>query len=333
MANKTLEQRHAELIQRYNRGEGQRAWRYKGYTKDTLLMQLGYGKDVLTINPDDSKAEIRAKNNALRDLLDGNKRLIEIPHTTKQERYMSERRIKEADRKQSQINYENFKLYKASISANEVYRTRNATGEKIYKKADYRNNQMGVEMPQVPGLPHSKTFFIKGTNIEIGTRVPNTLSAEDKIAYESYIYDLSLTEKHEISSNKQTKNYKRLFKGGEYKVKKEDRLKVYKKNITKALTGAKSVYRSTKSTNNKKLARIRNKLNKMSEKDFLILTMQHSNIYTFEYMYSEKDIDNRLDSIESQIDRFNQIKNDKDKSSVEYQQYQKTIKSLGSYYD
>lgn len=335
MANKTLEQRHAELVKSYNRGEGQRARHNKGYMKDTLLRELGYSRDILTIQPTDTKADIRSKNNALKDLLHGDKGLIAITGAPKQERYLSRRRIKEADRKQSQQNYENFKLYKASISANEVYRSRNAMGEKVYKKADYRNNQMGVNIPEVPSLPHSKIFFVKGTDIEIGARIPNSLSEEDKVAYESFLYDLSLTEKHEISSSKQTKNYKRLFKGGEYKVKKENRLKVYKKNITKAITGTNSIFNSykNKSTNSRKLTRIRNKLNKMSEKDFLILTMQHPDIYTFEYMYSEKDIDNRLDSIESQIDRFNQIKKAKDKTSIEYQQYQKTLKNLGSYYD
>ncbi len=335
MANKTLEQRHEELMKRYNRGESQRGWRYKGYQKDTLLTQLGYTKDVLTIDEHDTKDDIRRKNNALRDLLNGNKRLIEIPHTPKQERYMSERRIKEADRKQSQINYENFKLFSATVKATEVYRTRNDKGEKIYKKADYANNKMGVNIPEVPSLPHSKTFYIKGTNITIGTRVPNTLSEEDRIAYESYLYDVGLTEKHEISSSKQTKNYKRLFKGGEYKFKKENRLKAYKKNLTKAITGKNSVFNATKfkGENVEKLIRIRNKLDRMSEKDFLILTMQHPDIYNFEYTYSEKDIDNRLASIESQIDRFIQIKKERDKDSEEYKQYINARESLGSFYD
>lgn len=333
MGRKSLEQKHEELAKSLHRGEVQRMARYKGYSENDLIIQLGYDRDILTINQSDSRKEIKAKVQALEDVMSGSRKMVQIPNVTKQNRWLSERAIKQADRIQSQRNYENFILSKGIAQAGQYYKVKNDKGVLTYRKADYLSHPLGLDIPVLPSLTQAQTFTFRGTDIKIGMRIPSHIKRDKNLKqqYQDYLFDLRKVEHHEMTSSKQTLGYKRLFGKGEYKYDRYNRLAQYKKSFIKASTGSKSVLYNNKAFKNQRL-RIKKKLEKMSSKDFLYLNMRYPEMFEISYMYKYEDYQGKYDLLESTIDNLQRIKQSKDESSIEYQSYKRTMDILGSYY-
>ena len=343
MSRKTLIQEHEKLMQRYNRAEGQRERNYKGYEKGVYLREYGLTQDVLSIDDTDTTKQIREKNEQLKEMFTGTQKMIVIPGATKQNRFIPLKRWQDADRIQSQQNYENYKLQMAGVNAVDVVRKKNEKGEYYYQKGGYNVVQgEGLDVPQLAGLQNPRIFFIKGVDKRIGARVPNRLSQGERVRYEEWLMNMAQVSVTEIKSSKTTSNYSRLFKGVPFKLNKKQRIGQYQKSIIKALTGQNSVMQVVHGdeelemltgyrTNKRKLNKVVKQIKSLTPKQLLYLSFKNSDIFTFDYLYSPDDYESRLDTISSTIESFNNML--KDKTSVEYIQYQKYLQELGSFYD
>lgn len=343
MSRKTLIQEHEKLMQRYNRAEGQRERNYKGYEKGVYLREYGLTQDVLSINDTDTTKQIREKNEQLKEMFTGTQKMLVVQGATKQNRFIPLKRWQEGDRIQSQINYENYKLQMAGVNAVEMVRRKNEKGEYEYEKVNYDVvGGAGLDLPDI-GLVSSRLMFamLKDRNGKVyqrilGAQVPNRLSEGERIRYEEWLLNRAQVTLKEIKGSKQTSSYPTLFKGVS-KVNKNKRLTTYQHSIVKALTGKNSIIKIKDNkkvdynTLEPKIKRIARRISRMTEKEFLYMSFKYSDLLTFDYVYSPEEFESRIDGVDTTIKSFQ--KSLKDKNSVEYEQYQKFLKELGTYYD
>ena len=341
MSKQSLREQHRDLIKTLNRVEGQLKHKYHGFEKVGFLNVMGVDENVRTINDEDSRKEVKQKVETLKDILGGNRRVIAIQGATVQNRFLSERRIKEADVIQSAYNYEHFKLQMAGSHSQYQKKKNVKTGTFEYTINGYNMFGAGIEEPQL-GIRLAQTFYIKGTDYSVGKRVPKGLSKEKKQAYLTWLSNNAQVTRAQISSSQQANRYNTLFGGLPFKFDKKQRLGKYQKSIIKALTGKSSVMAITESdeelsiltvfvAHKRKLNKVVKKLKALTPKQFLYLSFRNQDLFAFDYLYSPDDYLGKLYTMSSIIDSFNKMLQDKE--SVEYQQYQKYLKELGTYYD
>ena len=336
---KTVEQQHEDLVKRYNRQEGQKSWRYPGYVKGSFLYNFGLSDDVLTIEPTDSKDDISRKNRLLRDMSYGSQKMIAIPKADEDVRYISERRWKEADKIQSEINYERYKVYQATATLHQKFKTKDS-GTTVYKQVDYMTVPGAYNSPDLPGLPEARVFSIQGVGrneMVAGLKIPKGLSSKQRKEYEKWVNNYGFAPKYMVESNKITGKFTRLFRGKQYEINKQERLTTYKYNVIKAIKGVNSVYRNPDTGKfkwgyKKKVQEISKRLSDMSNKDFFLFNAKYSENINFGFIYSENDIKDKLDLFESYLDRFEQIKREGN-TTEEGKAYIIANKQLGNYYD
>ena len=326
----TVEQQHEKLAKRYQRQEAWRKGYYSGYQSGIFLSEYGLSADVLTIEPTDTKKDIANKNKLLRDLTKkGGQKLIVIDKATENNRFISERRYKEADRLQSKINYENYKLYRATLEATKDYKYKNKQGV-----IEHRQITDLQDIPKLPGLAETRGFYIKGhEELSVGYRIPSSVKAQGEgaiIAYESFLYNRAKVPVIEITTSKITNKYKTLFGGKGYATKSKDRLKLLKKNFMKALeTGKNAIFPKGKGIRGTKT--FLKEMRSLSGKDILYLMSRYEDIFDFGYIYSQEQLEAKLEALRTVVENYKQAKTDKD--NVEYKRIKAYEKNLGNIYD
>ena len=328
----TVEKQHEQLAKRYKRQEAWRKGYYSGYQSGIFLNEYGLSDDVLTIEPTDTKKDIANKNRLLRDLTKkGGQKLIVIDKATENNRFISERRFKEADRLQSKINYENYKLYRATLEATKDYKYKNKQGV-----IEQREIPDLLDIPKLPGLAETRGFYIKGQEeLSVGYRIPSGVKAQGEgaiIAYEAFLYNKAKVPLVEITTSKITHKYKTLFGGKGYAIKSKDRLKLLRENFLKALeTGKHAIF---KEDDIKKIRGAKTFLKEMgglSGKDILYLMSRYEDIFDFGYFYSEEQLVAKMEALRTVARDYKEAKTDKD--SVEYKRIKAYEKNLGNIYD
>ena len=328
----TLEKQHEQLAKRYKRQEAWRKGYYSGYQTGIFLNEYGLSDDVLTIEPTDTKKDIANKNRLLRDLTKkGGQKLIVIDNATENNRFISESRFKEADRLQSKINYENYKLYRATLEATRDYKYKNKQG--IIEHRQIIDMQ---DIPKLPGLAETRGFYVKGQkSLSVGYRIPSAVKAQGEgavIAYESFLYNRAKVPVVEISSNKITHKYKTLFGGKGYATKSKDRLKLLRKNFMKALsTGKNAIFSKDDIKHMKGAKSFLKEMKSLSGKDILYLMSRYEDIFDFGYIYSQEQLEAKLEALKTVVEDYKEAKTDKD--NVEYKRIKAYEKNLGNIYD
>lgn len=330
----TVEQAHEKLVKRYKRQDAWRKGYYPGYQEGTFVYEYGLSDDIFTIESTDTKQDISRKNRLLRDLTKkGGQKLIEIPQANINNRFISERRFKEADKLQSKINYENYKLFRATNEATKDYKYKNKQGV-----IEHRQVTHTLDTPSLPGLASARGFYIKGQeDLSVGYRVPSAIKRQGEgaiIAYESYLYNRANVPLIEVSSNKILHKYKSLFRGGQYTYEGKDRLKILKQNFMTALFTGKNAllpqaYRNDILVSREFLKNVKN----LSGKDILYLMLRYEDIFSFSYVYSHAELQSKIETMNTVIDKYKHDKSRENKGTIEYKSIKSYEKTLGNFYD
>lgn len=358
MGRKAVEREYYRLLRKYEYQERYRVGAYKGYVRGSLLQQFSWRDDFIntvTSIEGDNYDTVKRKVAVLRDITQkGGQRMVELGTGGGRNKWVSERIIREADIAQSKVNYENYRLYGGVKTATEIYKERNIQGDSTYKSQNFESNPFAVIMPTLPSLPMARTFELKASGYEIGTKLPTYLEKLKKenpnnpevIQYEGWLYNNINVPLTELGDIKNLKRYGKLFKGADYKVDPKERMNILKTSYIRAMFKENSIYNKELGNFDKStmqlINRVKRKFRKLEKTDLLYLHIAYNDTFNWGYIYSDVHYIDALSQIDTVISNFNKMKksiekitsNDsKKKLSREQQIYLNFRKSMGDFYD
>lgn len=358
MGRKAVEREYYDLLRKYEYQERYRVGAYKGYVRGTLLQQFAWRDEFIntvTSIDGDNYDTIKRKVAVLRDITQkGGQGLLELGTGRGKNKWVSERIIREADIAQSKANYENYRLYEGVVSATQIYKERNIQGDSTYKSQDFEKNPFAVIMPTLPSLPMARTFELKASGYEIGTKLPPRLEKlrredpnnEEVLRYEGWLYSNINVPLTELGDIKNLKRYGKLFKGADYQLKAKERMNILKESYLKAMFEENSVYAKEYTSFNESALQlinaVRRKFKRLGKTDLLYLHIAYNDIFNWGYIYSDVHYLGALSEIDTVINNLNKMKTsiananrkkDTSKLSKEAKIYLKFRKSIGNFYD
>ena len=358
MGRKAVEREYYRLLRKYEYQERYRVGRFKGYERGSLLQQFAWRDDfinTITSIEGDNYDTVKRKLVVLRDITQkGGQGMLELGTGKGRNKWVSERIIREADIAQSKANYENYQLYGGVKSATEIYKERNIQGDSTYKSQNFENNPFAVIMPTLPSLPMARTFELKASGYEIGTKLPPYLekikkenpNSPEVIQYEGWLYNNINVPLTELGDIKNLKRYGKLFKGADYEVDPKERMNILKTSYLRAMFEDNSIYNKEFSNFSESsirlINRVKRKFKKVEKTDLLYLHIAYNDIFNWGYIYSDVHYLDALSEIDTVITNFNKMKKsiekinkegNKKKFSKEQQIYLKFRKTIGNFYD
>lgn len=301
MPTKAIIQQYNALVKKFNYQDRWRKGYYSGYERNSFLEMRGYNEDLLDITGDSQK-EIRQKINALKTITKkGDQQLQQLSSGD----YWSKTSIKTADDYLSKLNQEHQAMSEAFSGTTSEYLYKDKQGNLKIRKGEKANQ----EIQYILNMGRGAVYYVEGYGT-LGEQLPSKKRNETKEEYELRIKEYKKwlnsrnIDRYNLSTQADFFRHKGKFRESSQKLAKE-RMHTLHLNIKNALFNK---VKGSITFENSRTKTLKKYLNTMTDKDVLYLFSTRQDLFDFSFLYSSKELDDKVEKLITAIENFRDVK-------------------------